>query len=57
MLWLILHAATRDRDSRKVHSGNNVVEVLPTGYGKSLCSACLPTTFDSFQSKKSLALP
>ena len=33
--------------------GNDVFCVLPTGYGKSLCFACLPTAFDILHSKES----
>ena len=28
--------------------GRDVFAVLPTGFGKSLCYACLPSIFDSF---------
>ena len=28
-------------------SGNDVFAVLPTGFGKTLCYACLPSIFDS----------
>ena len=33
-------------------TGNNVFAMLPTGYGKSLCYACLPGTFDKFLNNK-----
>ena len=31
-------------------SGNNVFAVLPTGFGKTLCYACLPSIFDQLLS-------
>ena len=37
-------------------SGNDVFAVLPTGFGKTLCYACLPSIFDSLLETKFSAI-
>ena len=32
-------------------NGNNIFAILPTGFGKSLCFACLPGAFNHLRSK------
>ena len=32
--------------------GRDVFAILPTGFGKSLCYACLPVAFDKYQKKE-----
>lgn len=32
--------------------GRDVFAILPTGFGKSLCSACLPAAFDAINKKE-----
>ena len=36
-----------------VLQGRDVFAILPTGFGKSLCYACLPSAFDSLLNKES----
>ena len=44
-LWLILWDILRSVITNFA-TGNDVFAVLPTGFGKILCYACLPTLFD-----------
>jgi bloom syndrome protein len=42
----------QERVVREFLSGKDVFAALPTGYGKSLCYACLPHAFDSIRGKE-----
>ena len=37
-------------------SGRDAFGILPTGYGKSLCSACLPLVFDELEGEDSTSI-
>ena len=55
-LVLLLDLATSLREKQeevivKLVQGKDVFGVLPTGYGKSLCYACLPWLFDKLDRK------